>query len=196
MSRLDAVIITHLHADHVAGLDDVRRFCQQRGGAIDCWATEETARGLRRMFPYIFDRTDYVPGLPSLTMRIMDGPFEIGDLAFVPLPLDHVVIKNVALRISPRGRSSPAAAYVLDCKTIPQETIEAIRGVDLLVLDMLRRRDHPTHLTLDEALAMARRIGARRTLFSHISHEIAHAETSRSLPEGISLAYDTLVVEV
>ncbi|MCX7805686.1 MAG: MBL fold metallo-hydrolase [Planctomycetota bacterium] len=192
--NLDAVIITHQHSDHLAGIDDVRRFCQQRGGPLDCWATKETADVLRRMFPYIFDRDEYIPGLPALTMREIDGPFEIGDLTFRAFPLDHVVVENVALRISPRGRSSPAVGYALDCKRIPEATVEALRGADLLILDMLRRRQHPTHLTLDEALEAAGRIGAKRTLFSHISHEIGHEEVSRILPDGIALAYDTLSV--
>ncbi len=192
--RLDAVVITHPHADHIAGLDDVRRFCQQRGGPLDCWATKGTAAVLRRVFPYIFDREEYVPGLPALTMREIDGPFEIGDLRFHPLPLDHVVVDNTAFRISQRGRSSPAVGYALDCKRIPCATVKALAGVDILILDMLRRREHPTHLTLCEALDAAGRIRAGRTLFSHISHEIEHEEVSRTLPEGIALAYDTLSV--
>jgi len=195
--RLDGVIISHYHADHVVGIDDVRRYNHMQNAAIDCWARPETLASLKQSFGYVFVEDENVRwGLPCLRPRAFQfgDTFEIGALKFEALELDHHIMKNTGFRI--RCGDSPALAYCLDVKRIPELSYEKLRGTHTLVLDMLREKIHPTHMNLDEALAAVARIGAACSFFAHIAHEVDHRTLQAKLPHAIQLAYDGLLVEV
>ena len=188
--RVDAILFTHTHADHVFGIDEVRRFNQMQRSAIPCFADADTLANLRRMFAYIFEPpTQKGGGLPQLSTFRIAGPFSLGGAEIVPVPLFHGVLPVLGFRIG-------SFAYLTDCNRIPDESLTLLAGVRTLILDALRHRPHSTHFSVSEATAMAARIGAERTFFTHICHDLAHATTSASLPPGVELAYDGLVLEV
>ena len=193
--RMDAVIITHFHADHFTGIDDVRRFNLISRDVIDCWSREQTHENLKKGFGYIFSEV-MRPGLPNLRPRIVEpgGGFSVGSIRFDALLLDHGRTESLGFRISNADGKGPVIAYCLDCKRVPEETVRAIEGVDILVLDMLREREHPTHLSLEEALAVVERVKPGQTWFGHMAHEVDHATMEAKLPPNVHLAYDGLVL--
>jgi phosphoribosyl 1,2-cyclic phosphate phosphodiesterase len=188
VTRVDAILFTHSHADHILGLDDVRRFNALQGGAIPCWAEERSAADIRRAFWYVFDpAAPRGGGLPEIDLRVVDGPVRIGGESFVPVPILHGRRPILGWRV---GRF----AYLTDCSGIPDDSWPLLEGVEAVVLGALRDRPHPTHFTLDQAVEAARRIGARRAWFTHMAHDLPHAATCARLPDGMALAYDGLVV--
>ena len=188
LPRVDAVLYTHGHADHVMGLDDLRRFNHLQRGRIPCYGDAQTINELRRMFSYMFDRA--IPsgiGLPEMDLFAVHGPFSLGGVEVIPVPLWHG-------RRLVQGYRIGSLAYLTDCSAIPDSSWELIEGVDTIVIDALRHRAHPTHFTVAEALAAVDRVGPTRAWFTHICHDLAHAATTASLPEGVELAYDGLSV--
>jgi phosphoribosyl 1,2-cyclic phosphate phosphodiesterase len=187
--RVDAILFTHSHADHILGLDEVRRFNAMQQSAIGCYADARTADALTRMFGYIFDgRPRAGGGVPQLTMFRVAGPFSIGGVEVVPVPLLHGNRTIFGYRIG-------SFAYLTDCNQIPDASWPLVSGVRTLVLDALRDRPHPTHFTVTEALQVVERIAPERTYFTHICHDLPHAATCARLPAGVELAYDGLVLE-
>lgn len=187
--RIDAVLLTHAHADHVVGLDDVRRFNDLRNGPLNVHASPETLARVRQMFDYAFvDDPDYPSHKPTLIPVAVDGPFELFGRRVTPIPYKHGPFDVLGYRIGD-------VAYCPDCNFIPDSSRALLRDLDVLILGALRRRPHPTHFNLEQAVAEARRIGARRTYFTHIAHELRHAEVCAELPAGMALAHDGLVCD-
>lgn len=189
IDSLDAILITHCHADHVFGLDDIRPINFRTGAAISCFATARTWQDLRQIFGYIFRPSGY-QGLPQLVPHVLEGEFSLFGLQIAPLEVIHGRLPVTAYLFAER------AAYVTDCNLIPEETLARLRGLDLLILDALRYKDHPTHLTLAKSLQYIEQLQPKRALLTHISHDLKHEAVSRELPQGVTLAYDGLQVEI
>lgn len=191
IKRVDAVLFTHHHADHVLGLDDLRRFNWIMRRPIPCYGTERTLGRLRRMFRYAFEPAANSPhSRPQLEPQLIDEQhFSIGDETIVPIPMMHGPLPVMGFRFGD-------VAYCTDCNLIPETSLERLQDLDVLVLDALRRTPHPAHFDLRQAVEMAGRIGAKRTYFTHVTHQLGHEQTNKELPAGMALAYDGLRVVV
>lgn len=188
--RIDAVLFTHGHADHILGLDDIRRFNYLQERSMACYGDERTIADVRQTFAYAFDhRTQKGGGLPRVETFVIAGPFGIAGQEIVPVPIMHGTRPILGFRT---GRF----AYLTDCSAIPDASWPLLDGLDVLVIDALRDRPHPTHFTVEQAIAASRRIAAPRTYFTHMCHDLPHAATSARLPESMHLAYDGLQLTV
>jgi len=189
LKRLDAVLITHCHADHIFGLDDIRPL-NFRFGALGVYANEVAWVDIRRIFKYIFEPSHFGGGLPQVIAHTVfpGASFVLSrGLEVTPLELIHGRLPVMAYRLND-------FAYATDLSEIPPETMDALRDLDVLVLDCLRFTKHPTHLWVDKALEYVEQLKPRRTFFTHIAHDIKHERDSARLPDGVQFAYDGLVV--
>ncbi len=190
ITRVDAILFTHGHADHVMGLDDVRRFNAVQGAALPCYASEDTWTDVKRTFHYIFgDAPTQGGGVPRLEVHTVEEPFSVGGVRVVPVPLLHGRMPILGFRFG-------GLAYLTDCNAIPDDSWPLLENLDALVIDALRFRPHSTHFSVDEAVAVSRRLAPARTYLTHICHDLAHAAVNASLPDGIELAYDGLAFDV
>jgi phosphoribosyl 1,2-cyclic phosphate phosphodiesterase len=191
LTRVDAVLYTHSHADHILGLDELRRFNTLMKGPIPLYGDERTLTDLRRIFHYAF-QAPREPGheyVPQLVPFVLDGPLSVAGTEVRPVPVTHGVRTIFGFRF---GRF----AYLTDCCAIPEASWPLLEGLDVVVVDALRDRPHASHFSLDQAVAAARRIGAGRTFFTHMSHDLGHEATCARLPAGMALAHDGLRLEI
>jgi phosphoribosyl 1,2-cyclic phosphate phosphodiesterase len=190
IARPDAILFTHAHADHVLGLDEVRRFNALLKSPIPGYADAETWRQIRQTFSYAFDpSTAKGGGVPEIEPCDIAGPFVLGGVRVVPILVWHGRMPVLGFRFG-------SFAYLTDCNRIDDASWALLDGVDTLVVDALRHRPHPTHFTVDEALGVVSRVGPSRAYFTHVSHDLGHEATNARLPAGVALAYDGLVLDV
>src|SRR4051812_14656311 len=194
ISDVDAVLFTHDHADHTHGIDDLRAITVRRAAPLAAYGSAETLGALTSKFGYIFDQTVKArPGSskPEAEARVVQPgvPFRIGNTDVMPIELPHGPTSVMAYRIGALG-------YVTDAKALPQAAIDALRGVSVLVLNALFRTEHPSHLSIPEAVEVARQVGAERTLLTHLTHRTAHADLEAELPRGVSPAFDGLTLRI
>jgi phosphoribosyl 1,2-cyclic phosphate phosphodiesterase len=193
MQRLDAVVFTHGHADHILGFDDIRPFNMRQNAPLPVYASEETIGVLRRTFAYVFDDAPAQSTIPQVTVHPIAGPFQLLETNFIPVPLDHGGTSVLGFRMG-------GAAYLTDFSRLPEESKRLLQGLDDLILDALRDTPHPMHLTVEQALEVVRELAPKRAWFTHIAHELPHAETNERIRKAgfpqVQLAYDGLKFEV
>ncbi|MCC6177521.1 MAG: MBL fold metallo-hydrolase [Chloroflexi bacterium] len=185
--RVDAVLYTHYHADHVHGIDDLKAFNAVLGGPLPCFGNPDTEEVLRQRFDYAFAGTPWVGAIPHLTFESVEAPFDLLGVRVVPVALQHGRIVATGWRIG-------SLAYLTDTNGIPPRSMDLLHDLDLLVVDGLRPRPHPTHLSVGEACAVAAELRPRRTLLTHMNHDVEYHAVNATLPPGVELAYDGLSV--
>ena len=189
LDRLDAVLYTHSHADHILGLDDIRPFSLPDGKVIPIYGNRPAIEGLRRVFKYVFDGNYPYGGVPLIQDHIVTGPVQLFGLEFVPVQVLHGRLEVLGFRF---GR----VAYLTDYNEIPEPSYLLLRDLDVLFLDALRHEAHPTHMTVEEALREVEKIQPRRAFFTHIAHDLGHEVTNARLPEQVRLCYDGMRLEI
>jgi phosphoribosyl 1,2-cyclic phosphate phosphodiesterase len=190
VQHLDAIVFTHEHKDHIAGMDDIRAFNYKQNAPIDVYADTRVQNALKREYPYIFEELKY-PGIPEITIHTIDyEPFTVGNIGFTPIEVMHYKLPVKGFRIHD-------FTYITDAKTIAETEKQKIKGSKILVINALQKQKHISHFTLGEAIAFAEEMGAEKTYFTHISHRLGrHEAVSKDLPLNIELAYDGLRIDI
>jgi phosphoribosyl 1,2-cyclic phosphate phosphodiesterase len=188
ITRIDAILYTHAHADHILGLDDLRPLSFKREGKIPLYAHENTASSLENIFRYIFQSDYKFGGIARVEMHRIHSPLELFGAKFDPITIIHGEAEIYGYRFG-------SAAYLTDFSEVPAESKEQLRGLDILFLDALRHRPHPTHSTVANSLTLVDELNPKRAFFTHISHDLPHDETNKNLPERVRLAHDGLKLE-
>jgi phosphoribosyl 1,2-cyclic phosphate phosphodiesterase len=189
ITHLDAVLYTHTHADHILGIDDLRPLTyRHKPGKMPLYATPQNSEFLRKMFRYIFEPEYKFGGLPLVELHPIDGAVELFGARFEPLTVIHGETPILGFRFG-------SAAYLTDHSDVPKDTLQKMRGLDILFLDALRHTPHPTHSTVEQSLKIAEAVKPKRTLFTHICHDLPHEATNAALPPGVELAFDGMKLE-
>ncbi|HEY1271211.1 MAG TPA: MBL fold metallo-hydrolase [Terriglobales bacterium] len=186
--QIDAVLYTHTHADHILGIDDLRPLSFHRNGKIPLYAQEDAGQFLRGMFRYIFDDDYKFGGIAQVELKTIDGPIELFGARFEPVRVIHGETEIYGYRFG-------SAAYLTDFSDIPEESLKQLGGLDILFLDALRHKPHPTHSTVENSLKIVQRVKPARTFFTHICHDLPHEATNASLPPNVRLSYDGMKLE-
>jgi phosphoribosyl 1,2-cyclic phosphate phosphodiesterase len=189
ITHTDAVLFTHTHADHVFGLDDIRRINDMSGKAMPIYGEQNVLDDIKRVFQYAFMPTQHAGGKPNFNLIPINGPFKVNGFQVEPLRVYHGRIPILAFRFG-------GFAYITDVSSIPQESEERLHGLDFLVLDAVRFKRHPTHFNLEQALEVVSRIKPKRTALTHLSHDFDHDEVNKTLPPGVELAFDGMKVTI
>jgi phosphoribosyl 1,2-cyclic phosphate phosphodiesterase len=190
IDRLDAVLYTHSHADHIMGFDDLRRYNHIQGAPVPCYASAATWSDLRQTFHYVFaEKPRTGGGIPEIVVHVIDGPVVAGGMRIVPVPLWHGEMPVLGFRTG-------SFAYLTDCNRLDDAAWPLLENLDTLVLDALRDKPHSTHFSVREALAVVERLAPRCAYLTHMTHDLGHRETSARLPAAVQLAYDGLVIDV
>ncbi|HBG00755.1 MAG TPA: MBL fold metallo-hydrolase [Firmicutes bacterium] len=188
IQRVDGVLYTHCHADHVFGFDDLRVFSKLTNKSIPVYGNEPTILELRDVFSYVFRETQEGGGKPQVETIVVEHSFQVQDLLVQPIPVLHGLLPIFGYRLG-------KLAYITDCSYIPPSSLEMLQDLDILIFGVIRHEPHPTHMHVEQAVDLARTLRAKRTYFTHISHLLEHEELSKVLPEGIFLAYDGLTIQ-
>jgi phosphoribosyl 1,2-cyclic phosphate phosphodiesterase len=193
LDHLDAILFTHPHADHMMGFDDLRRFCEIQNGPLPIYGSEETLKKIGEIFHYAFNPRKVVPGYVHVLPHVITGKFELGGIEITPLPVPHGAVSTLGFLFAHRGRK--LLAYLSDCASVPEPVREIVEDVEALIIDGLRDKEHPTHLTVQGAVKAAQAIRARRMFITHLTHEKKHVDRQRDLPSGMDVAYDGMQLE-
>lgn len=189
LERVDSVLFTHPHADHIHGIDDLRSFNILHREAIPCYGNAFTIERIRVMFDYIFRKDENDGWKPNLTTSVIDGPFSIADIEIIPVEVYHGSAIIFGYRIG-------SFAYITDCSQIPSSSLKLIKGVEVLIIGALRFRPHPTHFTVEQAIEVSQMVKPRKTVLTHLSHSLDYMRDNQRLPEPVELAYDGMEIEM
>jgi len=193
LDHVDAVLFTHPHADHLMGFDDLRRFCKIQGSALPIYGSGPTLAQIERTFPYAFNPTSKVAGYVHVIPHVVTETFTLGGLDITPLPVPHGAVSTYGFLFAQGERK--LLAYLSDCAAVPEPIRAIVAGAEVLIIDGLRDKPHPTHLTVSGAIEAAQAIGARQSFLTHQTHEKRHADRLLELPKGIGLTYDGMKLE-
>ncbi len=193
IADIDAIVYTHCHLDHVSGFDDLRAFCWHHESPLPLYASAETMQVLRTMYPWAFSPDNTYLGYVRPDGREIDGPFRVGSMEVIPVPVQHASVQTNGYVFQCGDKR---IGYACDVKSIPEESLHLLEGLDILVLDCLRRREHPTHMALAETLAVIERVRPVRGYLTHMSHDFDYEEFASLIPDNITPAYDGLSVHL
>jgi phosphoribosyl 1,2-cyclic phosphate phosphodiesterase len=183
VEQIDSVLFTHAHADHVHGIDDLRTFTLRTGNAIPAYADRAVLDRLKGLFSYIFSESDAPGYRPRLQVNEVGGPFKLFGQTVVPVPLLHGPGESLGYRVG-------NLAYIVDCSALPESSWPLLQGLEVLVIDALRFREHESHFSINEAIEVARKLRVPRTLLTHLTHDIDYPRHMAGLPDGVEFAYD------
>jgi phosphoribosyl 1,2-cyclic phosphate phosphodiesterase len=193
MDRLDAVVCTHAHNDHLIGFDDLRRFCEASDDPLPVYGSAETHQRLMSVFPYAFESNPMFKSYVRAQAHLFEGSFDLGPLRFHPVKVPHGRMLTHGFVIEKQGRR--LAAYIPDCAEVTEEVASQLQNLPILIIDGLRDKPHPTHLTLAQAMEAGKKVNAGKIYLTHLTHDISHAQRQPLLPQNVCLAYDGLVLE-